>query len=102
MIPSLVVTEVRQALVEYLATTFALCDDETRDALSEFLTEAGDGIFRGPYLSVRTPFQHLADGSKPPLEWQPLCPPSRVVSTAEQRRGASTRTDAGDHRYRVG
>ena len=34
MIPSLVVTEIRQALVEYLATTFALSDDGTRDALS--------------------------------------------------------------------
>lgn len=32
MIPSLVVTELREALVEYLATTFALSDDETRDA----------------------------------------------------------------------
>jgi hypothetical protein len=70
VIPSLVVTEIRQALVlvwsavghvavEYLATTFALSDDGTRDALSTFLTEAGEGIFRGPYLSVRTPFQHV-------------------------------------------
>ena len=33
MIPSLVVSEVREALVEYLATTFALSDDETRQAL---------------------------------------------------------------------
>jgi ATP-dependent helicase YprA (DUF1998 family) len=71
MIPSLVVAEVRQALVEYLATTFALSDDDTREALSEFLTKAGDGIFRGPYLSVRTPFQHVIDGWKPPLEWLP-------------------------------
>ena len=71
MIPSLVVTEVREALVEYLATTFALSDDETRDALSTFLTEAGDGIFRGPYLSVRTPFQHVDNEWAPPLEWLP-------------------------------
>lgn len=71
MIPSLVITEVRDALVEYLATTFALSDDDTRDALSDFLTLEGDGIFRGPYLSVHTPFQHVADGWKPPLEWLP-------------------------------
>ncbi len=71
MIPSLVVSEVRHSLVEYLATTFALCDDSTRDALSEFLTKEGDGIFRGPYLSVRTPFQHVDDGWKSPLEWLP-------------------------------
>lgn len=48
MIPSLVVTEIRQALVEFLATTFALSDDDTRDALSKFLTEVGEGVFRGP------------------------------------------------------
>ncbi|MBK6312173.1 MAG: DEAD/DEAH box helicase [Candidatus Microthrix sp.] len=60
-----------EALVEYLATTFALSDDETRKALSEFLTREGDGIFRGPYLSVRTPFRHVADDWAPPLEWLP-------------------------------
>ena len=67
MIPSLVVSEVREALVEYLATTFALSDDETRKALSEFLTREGDGIFRGPYLSARTPFQHVVEGWTPPM-----------------------------------
>ena len=57
MIPSLVVSDIRAALVEFLATTFALADDEVRDELAEFLTDANDGIFRGPYLRVRTPFR---------------------------------------------
>jgi hypothetical protein len=42
MIPSLVVTEIRSALVEYLASTFALADDEVRDALSAFLEDQAD------------------------------------------------------------
>ncbi len=67
MIPSLVVTEIRQALVEYLATTFALSDDDTRDALSKFLTEAGEGIFRGPYLRVRSPFRQVGPDWQSPL-----------------------------------
>ena len=71
MIPSLVVTEIRQALVEYLATTFALGDDDTRAALSGFLTEAGEGIFRGPYLRVRSPFQQVGSDWESPLEWLP-------------------------------
>jgi len=33
MIPSLVAGELQEAIVEYLSTTFALSDDETRDAL---------------------------------------------------------------------
>ena len=59
MIPSLVATEIRAALVEYLASTFALADDEVRDAVSEFLQDQAEGIFRGPYLKVRTPFRSV-------------------------------------------
>jgi hypothetical protein len=71
MIPSLVVGDLRAALVEYLATTFALADDDVRDALSAFLDDAGDGIFRGPYLRVRTPFRSVAPDWTWPLDWQP-------------------------------
>ncbi len=71
MIPSLVVTEIRSALVEYLASTFALADDDVRDALSAFLEDEGDGIFRGPYLRVRTPFRSVEPGWRSPLAWLP-------------------------------
>ncbi len=71
MIPSLVVEDIRSALVEYLASTFALSDDDVRAALAEFLTDQGDGIFRGPYLRVRTPFESVADGWQSPLDWLP-------------------------------
>ncbi len=71
MIPSLVVDEVRSALVEYLASTFALADDDVRDALSEFLTDHADGIFRGPYLRVSTPFKAVDAGWESPLDWLP-------------------------------
>lgn len=71
MIPSLVAWELREALVEYLATTFALSDDETRAELARFLADPRDGIFRGPYLRVRTPFRAVADGWGSPLDWLP-------------------------------
>lgn len=71
MIPSLVVGELRSALVEYLASTFALADDDVRVSLSSFLEETGDGIFRGPYLRVRTPFRPVDPSWKWPLDWQP-------------------------------
>jgi len=54
VIPSLVAGEVRRSLVEYLTTTFALTDDDVRDALTDFL-QGSDGIFRGPYLRVKNP-----------------------------------------------
>ena len=93
MIPSLVVSEVREALVEYLATTFALSDDETRKALSEFLTREGDGIFRGPYLSARTPFQHVVEGWTPPLEWLP----DDFVPYAHQAESFERLSSGGGH-----
>ena len=71
MIPSLVVKEIRTALVEYLATTFALSDDEVRDALREFLTKESEGIFRGPYLRVSTPFRQVEPSWQAPLDWLP-------------------------------
>ena len=71
MIPSLVAGEVRRALVDYLATTFGLSDDDVRDALSDFLTDSTSGIFRGPYLRVRTPFRSVHDGWISPLGWLP-------------------------------
>lgn len=71
MIPSLVAGEVRRALVDYLATTFGLSDDDVRDALSEFLTDPAEGIFRGPYLRVRTPFRTVGPDWVSPLGWLP-------------------------------
>ena len=71
MIPSLVAGELKEALVEYLATTFALTDDEAYEALSEFLLDETDGIFRGPYLRVRLPFVDAEPGADTGLEWAP-------------------------------
>ncbi len=73
MIPSLAAAELREAIVEYLSTTFAIGDEETRDALIDFLTDEADGIFRGPFLRVRTPFKRV-DASwlqRSPLDWIP-------------------------------
>lgn len=71
MIPSLVAGEVRTGIVEYLTTTFALADDETRDALSAFLQDPDDGIFRGPYLRIRPPFRQVDEEWQSPLSYFP-------------------------------
>lgn len=71
MIPSLVVSDIRSALVEFLSSTFALSEDDVRDELARFLSDQGDGIFRGPYLRVRTPFRAVEPDWMPPLDWIP-------------------------------
>ena len=52
MLPSVVASEVRDTILEYLRTTFALADQALEEALFEHL--GGDqGLFKGPYVDVR-------------------------------------------------
>jgi len=71
VIPSLVARELKDSIVEYLATTFALSDDEAYQALTEFLLDEHDGIFRGPYLRVRLPFVDAPAGADLGVAWAP-------------------------------
>ncbi|MFC9428081.1 DEAD/DEAH box helicase [Streptomyces sp. NPDC056987] len=65
MRPTLAAEQVRDSLSQYLSTTYALADEGTRGALEQFLGDADDGIFRGPYLRIRTPFRSAAN-----KDWQ--------------------------------
>ncbi len=75
MIPSLVAADLKRAVTEYLTTTFAIGDDETREELDRFLggdpTGGTPGIFRGPYVRLRAPFKAVEANWEPPLEWLP-------------------------------
>jgi ATP-dependent helicase YprA (DUF1998 family) len=71
LLPSLQAADLRKALADYLSTTFALTDDDVRATLEAFLSDAGGGIFRGPYVRLRLPFRP-ADGTWPiTLDWYP-------------------------------
>jgi ATP-dependent helicase YprA (DUF1998 family) len=72
VIPSLVAREFRASIVEYLATTFALTDDDAYAALTRFLLDDEDGIFRGPYLRLRLPFEEAPADASRGVVW---CPP---------------------------
>ncbi|MDQ0931334.1 DEAD/DEAH box helicase [Streptomyces turgidiscabies] len=69
MRPTLAAQALRETTVEYLTTTFALAEPETREALTAFLTDPGDGLFRGPYLRVRRPFRAAEKGWERHLDW---------------------------------
>ncbi|MEU6034691.1 DEAD/DEAH box helicase [Actinomadura sp. NPDC047616] len=71
MRPTLAADEVRRNLTQYLSTTFALADDQVREGLEKFLNHPELGIFRGPYLRIRTPFRRAGDGWRRLLEWAP-------------------------------
>ncbi|MEU6367481.1 DEAD/DEAH box helicase [Streptomyces sp. NPDC046931] len=69
MKPTLAAAQLRGSLTQYLTTTYALADEDTRSALERFLGHPETGIFRGPYLRIRTPFHVADDGWERDLEW---------------------------------
>ena len=71
LLPTRQAHDVRQGLLDYLTTTFALADQDARLALSEFLEDPQDGIFKGPYLRLRLPFRPADDGWQTVLDWRP-------------------------------
>lgn len=69
LLPTRAAEQLRQGLIDYLTTTFALSDEAARESLTEFLTEPGAGLFRGPYLRARVPFRPAEDGWRDHLDW---------------------------------
>ncbi|WP_351232253.1 DEAD/DEAH box helicase [Streptomyces sp. NPDC002133] len=85
MKPTLAAAQLRGSLTQYLTTTYALADEDTRLALERFLGDPETGIFRGPYLRIRTPFHPADDGWQSALEWQPSFTPWRHQAKAWER-----------------
>lgn len=72
LLPSLAATSVREGLLDFLETTFSLADLPARAALNEFLEHPSEGIFKGPYVRLRLPFQPAAEGWRDTLGWHPF------------------------------
>lgn len=92
MIPSLAAEQLRRAVIEYLTTTFAIGDAETREALERFLEHDTDGIFRGPFLRVRTPLKRVEPDWRSPLDvlpsgWQPFLHQAKAYERLSSRDG---------------
>ncbi len=71
LLPTQQAARLRAALLDYLTTTFALADGDARLALTEFLDDPVDGIFKGPYIRTRLPFAPAGDDWRRHLSWAP-------------------------------
>lgn len=71
LLPTLQAADLRRALTDYLATTFALTDVDARTALTDFLEDQQTGIFKGPWTRLRVPFEPAEDGWQDSLDWLP-------------------------------
>ena len=72
MRPTVAADTLQRNLTQYLTTTFGLTEEQVRRGLEGFLTHPEQGVFRGPYLRIRTPFRVATDGWREALEWAPL------------------------------
>lgn len=89
MIPALVADEIRETLLDYLKTTWALSDHGLELALFRFL-ETGNGhpgsaLLQGPYVSVKLPFAQAPADVEIPLEIRPPYAPHLHQLRAWQR-----------------
>jgi ATP-dependent helicase YprA (DUF1998 family) len=69
LLPSAQAREIRDGLLDYLTTTFALADPDARLALADFLGDREHGIFKGPFLRLRLPFRAAENGWQSILGW---------------------------------
>jgi DEAD/DEAH box helicase domain-containing protein len=56
MLPLQQAYEVRAALLEYIKATFHFKDTEVGKAFYRFVEDERNGLFKGPYVSLKTPF----------------------------------------------
>lgn len=71
LLPVQAAAELRDGIGEYLGTTFALADERARTALADFVSDPEHGMFHGPYVRTRMPFQPDAGEDPAPLDWLP-------------------------------
>ena len=84
LLPSFQAERIRNSIVDYLSTTFALTDAEPRRALAEFLEDEEQGVFAGPFARLRLPY--VPASARPhALDWNPGIDPYRHQEDAYRR-----------------
>ncbi|WP_418606672.1 DEAD/DEAH box helicase [Georgenia sp. SUBG003] len=89
LLPTVEAETIRESLLDYLTTTFALADEDARAALAEFLADPDDGIFKGPYVRLRLPFRSADEGWRDSLDWYSGPTPYGHQAAAFRRLGST-------------
>jgi len=75
MLPLQQAYEVQHSILEYLKATFSFKDKTVHEAFYKFVTDGEDGIFKGPYVSLKLPFVKAKEDEPIPLQIAPSFPP---------------------------
>jgi DEAD/DEAH box helicase domain-containing protein len=71
MLPLQQAYEVRAAILEYIKATFHFKDSEVGKAFYRFVEDERNGLFKGPYVSLKTPFVKAREDEEIPLDIKP-------------------------------
>lgn len=77
MLPLQQAREVRNSVIEYIKATFRFKEKDVSDAFYRFIEDKENGLFKGPYVSLKTPFVSATkeDSENIPLDITPSFPP---------------------------
>jgi DEAD/DEAH box helicase domain-containing protein len=75
MLPLQQAYEVKHSILEYLKATFSFKDKVVHKAFYDFITQEEEGIFKGPYVSIKLPFVTANSEDIIPLDIKPNFPP---------------------------
>jgi len=75
MLPLQQAYEVKHSILEYLRATFSFKDKVVNEAFFDFITQEEEGIFKGPYVSIKLPFVTANSEDVIPLDVKPNFPP---------------------------
>jgi len=74
MIPTVLVRQLRETVLDYLGTTFSLTDTGLEEALLAHLA-GPQGLFRGPFVELRLPYRLATSDASVFLEYAPTFRP---------------------------
>jgi ATP-dependent helicase YprA (DUF1998 family) len=97
LLPTVRARDFQRGLSDYLSTTFALTDGTAQTAIKDFLGHPEDGLFKGPYVRLRLPFEPAQTGWRESLDWYEGFDPYGHQARAFERL-TSKRTDGGMRR----
>ncbi|MFL5766097.1 MAG: DEAD/DEAH box helicase [Bacteroidia bacterium] len=75
MLPLQQAYEVKHSILEYLKATFSFKDKKVHAAFYDFINNNEEGIFKGPYVSLKLPFIKSDLNEFIPLDIKPNFPP---------------------------
>ena len=77
MLPLQQAREVRDSVIEYIKATFRFKEKAVSDAFYRFIEDKKNGLFKGPYVSLKTPFVSATkeESENIPLDITPSFPP---------------------------